>query len=189
MAIRSAFARASLLVAVASLACSTTHGRVDFDRAVSFAAYRSFAIVHPPAEGEALPLPASGDIASSQLVERRVRGALERELAAKGLVLAPQESADLLVAFNVGSRRATRSESVPDGGIHIWPHGWWRDHWDLAYTRIVSEGVLIVDLIDAKTRKLVWRGWTTDVLPPSGEIERVVDHAVHEVVENYPPAG
>ena len=178
----------SALLASLALAtsCSTTHGRFDFDRAASFAAYRSFAIVYPPVVGGDVPLP-EGDVAKSQLTERRVREAIERELAAKGLAAAPEASADLLVAFNLSSRRASRLVTYPDGLIHRWPHRWWRDHWDETYTQLYTEGVLIVDLVDAKTRGLVWRGWTADPLPDSGDLTRVVDHAVGEVFENYPP--
>jgi hypothetical protein len=175
----------ALALALAT-SCSTTHGRFDFDGGASFAAYRSFAIVHPAPAGAEVPLP-EGDIAKSQLTERRVREAIERELGAKGLASAPEASADLLVAFNLSSRRATRLVSYPDGFIHAWPHRWWRDHWDEAYTQLYTEGVLIVDLVDAKTRRLVWRGWTANPLPDSGDMTRVVDHAVGEVLENYPP--
>ena len=166
--------------------CSTTHGRFDFDRSATFAVYRSFAIVHPAPAGAEVPLP-EGDIAKSQLTERRVREAIERELGAKGLAPAPEASAELLVAFNLSSRRATRVVTYPDGFIHAWPRRWWRDHWDATYMQLYTEGVLIVDFVDAKTRRLVWRGWTADPLPASGDMTRVVDHAVGEVFENYPP--
>jgi hypothetical protein len=55
------------------------------------------------------------------------------------------------------------------------------------YTRIYTEGLLIVDLIDPKTKKLVWRGWTTDPLPPSADIARTAEHAVRSVLAGYPP--
>jgi hypothetical protein len=181
--------RTALLTPVAlalSIGCATSHGRFDYDASASFAAYHGFAIVEPKLQDEALPLPSS-DVARSQLVERRVRAALERELAAKGLRAVPVEAADLVVAFNVSSRRASRVEPFPDGIAVGWPRRWWHDHWDLAYTRVYTEGLLIVDLIDAKSRKLVWRGWTKDPLPESEDMSGVVDHAVREILKNYPP--
>jgi hypothetical protein len=33
----------------------------------------------------------------------------------------------------------------------------------------------------------VWRGWTKDPLPRSEDMSGIVDHAVHEIFENYPP--
>jgi hypothetical protein len=180
-----------LLAVVAALAlgagCATSHGRFDHDAGADFAAYRRFAIVYPEQEtSDALPLP-TGDLAQSQLVERRVAAAIARELGAKGVTVASAESADLLVAFNVSTRLASRLEPMPGGHAWGWPHGWWHDHWDLAYTRIYTEGLMILDLIDAKSRKLVWRGWTEDPLPASGDPSPVVDHAVREIFENYPP--
>jgi hypothetical protein len=168
------------------LACATGHGHFDFDPQASFAAYRTFAFVFPEPASEEVPVP-TGDVVTSQLVERHVRAALERELGVKGLEVAAVEQADLLVAFNVSSRQASRTDVYPSGGYY-WPHDWWHAHWDYAYTRIYTEGLMIVDLVDAKTRKLVWRGWTADALPRSGEYQGIVDHAVHEVMRNFPPA-
>jgi hypothetical protein len=167
--------------------CVTNHGHFDHDPAASFGGYHNYAFVHPepPPEGKGIPLP-MGDIARSQLIDQRVEAAIQRELAVKGLELAPFESADLIVAYSASSRTASRTEYYPDGGGPYWPYGWWYAHWDQVYTRLYTEGVLIVDLIDAKTRRLVWRGWTTDPLP-ADDMSGVVDHAVHEIFKNYPP--
>jgi Domain of unknown function (DUF4136) len=176
--------------AALALACTTAHGRFDFDANASFASYRNYAFIHPgpPEEGtpeEGVPTP-SADLVASQLNERRVQAAIERELRAKGLEPAPEETADLLVAFNISSREASRPEFYPSGMAYGWPYGWWYDHWDTVYTRIYTEGLVIVDLIEAKSRQLVWRGWTADPLPSSG-YARVVDHAIGQVMRNYPP--
>jgi hypothetical protein len=172
-------------VLASSLACVTGHGHFDFDPQVSFPAYRTFAFVYPEPSGEQVPVP-TGDVLDSQLIERHVRVAIERELGAKGLEVAKEDQADLLIAFNVSSRQAARTEFYPSTGYY-WPYDWWHAHWDYVYTRIYTEGLMIVDLVDAKLRKLVWRGWTADPLPSSGEYQDVVDHAVHEVMRNFPP--
>lgn len=178
--------RLLLVASLFALACATD-GRFDYDAAVDFSAYKTFAVISPTeGEGE-LPLPTQ-DVVQSQLVERRARQAIERGLTEKGLAATAESEADLIVAFTVGSRRASRPESVPDGIGPHWPYGWWYDHWDRAYTRIYTEGLLIVDLIDAKTRRLVWRGWTTDPVSASTDIDRKVKHAVGTVLAGYPPA-
>ncbi|HEY8122323.1 MAG TPA: DUF4136 domain-containing protein [Myxococcota bacterium] len=168
------------------LGCASSDGLYDHDPSASFAAYHNYAIVHSEVAGQDLPLP-SDDVANSQLVQRRVDAAIQRELAAKGLEPASAELADLIVAFSVSSRPAARSELYPAGGGMYWPYGWWHDHWDAVYTRVYTEGLMIVDLIDAKSRLLVWRGWTKDPLPRSEDMSGIVDHAVHEIFENYPP--
>jgi hypothetical protein len=177
---------AALAAALASsLACVTNHGHFDFDPQASFPVYRTFAFVFPEPAGEEVPVP-TGDVVSSQLIDGHVRAAIERELGAKGLEVTKQDQADLLIAFHVSSRQASRTEYYPSAGYY-WPYDWWHAHWDYAYTRIYTEGLMIVDLVDAKTRKLVWRGWTADPLPRSGEYHDIVDHAVHEVMRNFPP--
>jgi hypothetical protein len=182
--LRAAAAGGALVLA---LGCATDHGRFDFDPAASFAAYRTFAFAAPEL-GEGDRAAPSEDVARSPLTDERVRAALERALVAKGLSVAPIETANLLVAFDVSSRRATRTEVYPDGIAVRWPRRWWIEHWQRVYTEIYTEGLLVVDLIDAKTRRLAWRGWTADPLPRSGAYpERVIDHAVDQVLRNYPP--
>lgn len=178
----------TLLGLCLALGCAGTPGRSDFDPAADFASFQTFAVIDPIPQEEAVPRPTQ-DVVKSQLIDRRVHEALEAGLAAKGLRSTGEESADVLVAFTVGSRRATRTEFYPMGGYHSWPYAWWYDHWDQAYTEIYTEGLLIVDVIDAKTHQLVWRGWTTDPLPPSANIEQTVDHAVSTVLAEYPPQG
>jgi hypothetical protein len=180
----------TLALAALALGCATQHGRFDFDSQADFASYRNYAFIQPsPPEGatpeEGVPTP-SADLVASQLNERRVQAAIERELRARGLEPAPEDSADLLVAFNLSSREASRPEFYPGGMAYGWPYGWWYDHWDAVYTRIYTEGLVIVDLVDAKSRQLVWRGWTADPLPSQG-YGNVVDHAIGQVMHNYPP--
>lgn len=172
----------ALLVGIALCWGCATPAHVDFDPAAKFAAYRTFAIA-PPEPAEGIPRPTL-DPVKSQLIERRVQAALERGLAAKGLEAVEIAKAELLVAFSVGSQRATRVESYPSGFEH-WPYGWWHDTWDHVYVRSYTEQLLVVDLIDAQRRQLVWRGWTTD--PISADVERTADHAVATVLAEYPP--
>jgi hypothetical protein len=51
----------------------------------------------------------------------------------------------------------------------------------------VSEGTLIVDLIDDDTRLTLWRGVVTQPAPPPDEVGPVIDAAVKKVLKDYPP--
>jgi hypothetical protein len=51
-------------------------------------------------------------------------------------------------------------------------------------------GTLIVDLIDAQKKEMVWRGTATKTLDPSASPEEKQAHlneAVQKMLENYPP--
>lgn len=53
-----------------------------------------------------------------------------------------------------------------------------------------TEGTLILDLVDAQTEQLVWRGYATDTLeqnPSPEKVESRLDEAFHRMLSNYPP--
>jgi hypothetical protein len=51
------------------------------------------------------------------------------------------------------------------------------DVWSVPYT----ESTLIIDVIDAKTNQLVWRGYDSDTLN-SGKPEKTLDSAVDHIL-------
>lgn len=177
--------RATALLATMSAivaACATLTAHSDFDSATDFSAYRTFAMVEPAADDIAAP---SQDIVDSPLIERRVADALRRGLSAQGLLEVAAEAADLRVAFSIGSRRAVEITTYPDGP---WPRRWRTDHWERVSARIYTEGVLVVDLIDAGTRQLVWRGWVTDAVSSRSDIDAEVRRAVAAILAQFPPS-
>jgi hypothetical protein len=51
------------------------------------------------------------------------------------------------------------------------------------------QGTLIVDLYDAKTKKMVWRGVATDtVSDQTSKNTEHIDKAIGKMFEKYPPA-
>ena len=53
-----------------------------------------------------------------------------------------------------------------------------------------GEGTLIIDMIDASTKQLVWRGSATGVLDENPSPEKVtqnVNNAVAAILAQYPP--
>ena len=54
----------------------------------------------------------------------------------------------------------------------------------------VPEGTLIIDLVDAKAKEMVWRGMASKALASSPSAEKMdenVKKVVAKVFENYPP--
>ena len=179
---------ALVVAAPLALGCAAAPLQYDRDPDADFSSYRSFSVVYPPApaEAEALPLP-TADVANSQLAVDRVRHALMRGLEAKGLELVPEGQASLLAAFDLSSHRYPEVESYPDGTVETWPYDWWWHHWETVTTRLRNEGLLVVDLIDARTRRLVWRGWHREPLGSSDVMQQEIPHVVEEVLSHYPP--
>ena len=55
--------------------------------------------------------------------------------------------------------------------------------------RSYTDGTMLLDFVDAKAKKLVWRGTASDTFssPDLGAVKRSVDEAVRQLVTSYPP--
>lgn len=56
-----------------------------------------------------------------------------------------------------------------------------------------DEGTITIDLVDARTGRLVWRGWTKEyldgVIDNQERLEERIDKAVSRIMEQFPPKG
>lgn len=139
----------SLLVLVG---CSSIQVSEDFDRKAPFTTYKTFDWMAKP---EKMPDTARGAIERSPLLGKRIQQITEEILAGKGMTLS-KENPDILINYYVGFK-----ERVDISG---WGYGYgprWGYYWpflgpydDYTYT----QGTLVLDFVDAKTRELVWRG-------------------------------
>jgi hypothetical protein len=174
----------SLLVAAAG--CAGRQLTTDYSPATRFSQYRTYALVAPP------------DTASQQLLDQRVQRAVQGQLAAKGLTPAAREQADLYVGYGMVDRTHRDVYTYRDGWG--WGGGWgWRNYrwgvaWPMASYRQVdtyTDGTVVVNLIDAKTKQVVWEGEVADVVPlPVANPQRAtkqVDMAVAKLFSKYPP--
>jgi hypothetical protein len=57
------------------------------------------------------------------------------------------------------------------------------------YTKVVElQGTLVIDLVDAHKKELVWRGTATDTLSDKSEKNiQKLEKATAKVFKNYPP--
>jgi hypothetical protein len=173
----------SLLLAAG---CAGRQVSTDYSPATSFAQFRTFALVMPP------------DSASQQLLDQRVRSAVQAQLARKGLTQTDRQHADLFVGYGMVDKTHREVYTYRDGWG--WGGGWgWRYYrwgvaWPTAAYRQVdtyTAGSVVVNLIDAKTKQVVWQGDVADVVRlPVGNpahATQQVDMAVAKLFAKYPP--
>jgi hypothetical protein len=157
----------SLLAALGAFAQKIT---TEFDSAVDFAKFKTFAIRGGQLNGKNPAL-------NSELVKKRIDEDIARELTAKGLMQVSAQ-ADLNVVYQFGSARKAELENYPAG-------------WRGLGTRVVrvpySEGTLVINLRDPSTRSLVWRGIATEDKSDASKIEGKLDDMVKKSLEKYPP--
>lgn len=186
----------AMLIGVCGLlACASLEVRTDFDAEVDFRRYQKFAWLEPPLQEPVGDLheAVDEDVVQNSLLDKRVRVAVDRGLASRGLVRAEAEAAELLVRYRVRIDEFLQQSgsSVGVGGGSIYRHHpiyvsssyydtWWT-------TRRIREGVLTLDLIDASSKRIVWRGWTVGRNPDGYFSEEDVRESVRELLVLFPP--
>ncbi len=106
--------------------------------------------------------------AGMEFLENRIAPEVTRALQAKGYTPGPKENADLLVAVFVS--QSGKVDAVRWGyttvGWEIW--GPWWGSGAYGYTTDYRTGTLVVDVVGAKSRKVLYRGVTSATLGLTG---------------------
>ena len=120
------------------------------------------------------------------------------DLKKKGLQrVSASQSPDLLVTYHFLTQEMTDTETYGfgDGGWGGWG-GWGMGGMGMGgmYDSTTTEvprtmGMLTLDIIDARTRKIIWRGQATEdnVVKNSKGEEKDVAKSIHKMLEHYPP--
>lgn len=169
-----------LLLLFAFTSCTTVRVVTDYDREASFNSYSSFAFYKPGVDKAQI----------SDLDKRRILRAIESQLISKGM--SKSQDPSLLVSIFTKER-----ERVDVYNNHLYGYGWgWNPWWYGGYyghhVTTSMEGTLYIDLIDAKTKSLVWQGIGTSKLIRSSDIEKREERIrliVNEILAKYPPGS
>lgn len=115
-----------------------------------------------------------------------VQGAIEKKLAAKGYERAVTGEPDLLVHYHasVNQKVDVYHSDLREGYC-----------FQNCETRVVDfeEGTLVIDLVDRRTDKVIWRGWAQDtmdgVIDNQDRLEKQVDAGVTKMMLQLPASG
>ena len=167
--------------------CAGQPVTTDYSPATSFSRYRTFALVLPP-----------DTAAAQELLDQRVSSSVQAQLAAKGLTQTDRRTADLYVGYGVVDKTHAQVYTYRDGWGWGRSLGWRYYRWGVAWPMTVrreietyTDGTVVVNLIDAKTKAVVWQGQIADVLslPVSDPVAAThqIDGAVAKLFAKYPP--
>jgi len=147
------------------------------------------------------------DIHGSELAEyrqynssdKRVRTYVDRELKARGLRESTTERADVWVNYHISKEQQMRIDSFSrypstgmHGGVGVGTYG---SAVSLGYStgpsvRTYKEGTVVLDIIDARSSKIVWRGIAEGRLKENLSIydkNRVASEVAAELLADFPP--
>jgi hypothetical protein len=171
---------AVLAITLASAGCAATMSvSSHVQRGLDFSPYRSFA--WGPAD--ALP---TGDPRLDQdpFFKDHVQGAVEKALARRGIELSSSATPDLLIHYHANIRKRIEVNRIDR--VYGYCDGAACPPETIQY----EAGTLVVDLVDARTNKLIWRGWAQnsveDMLHDRDRMARTIDQAVTEMMKRLP---
>ena len=148
--------------------------KTDYDRSANFSQYKTYSWkkVQTP----------------DPLWVDRIKGAVDAALAAKGWTQVPSGGDISIVAIEINRNQQTLNTYYDDfgGGFR------WRGLGDFGESTTTSDtytvGTLVVDLFDAKTKDLVWRGVSSGMLSnKSAKNIANLNRGVQKLFQHFPP--
>ncbi len=171
----------SMVVGALALAaaCSTLQLSVDYDTATDFSKYRTFTLKH-------------GSAPKDSIAESRLDTALEAAIVSRGLTRVP-EGGDLTIIshFKLGSETQLNTMNYGYTGWLGWRWGGLGMQTQTTTVEEIPTGRLVVDAVDAKTGKAVWRGIAKDRISQSGtpeDYQKQAREVASELFANFPPS-
>jgi len=152
------------VLSIGLLAGCASSAHIEKDETVNFSKYKSFTWLH----GE------NGKLENqSDLVESKIRAAVTKEFEKIGWKESKNRP-DVILDYDVLVERSSKNEKEP---VYSQPYSrlvynpYTRRYATIyypsqflgyeSYEKVIKEGTITVTMIDAKTDKTVWQGWTT----------------------------
>lgn len=173
----------------------------DYDTAYDYASAKQYAwLSHNPVNKQSADadLPKHVDM-QSDLVHQRIRRAVDQDLQSRGLGKVDAAQADLLVMFHLGIEEEWDYDTFY-GRFGYYPcyycyepvnhrvHGEFH-HRQPFEPRQYTMGTIVVDIIDAKDKRLVYRGSSERILPnlqTPAERQAYIDETVTAILRDLP---
>ena len=163
-----------LLQLVTTMSCTPVYRQsYDYDRTFDFTSLKTYSW-----------LPLEEDV-KNELVRQRIQQTVNNDLASKGYKLV-SENPDFLILAKVRSKQEAWSGSGGPYGDGYYSRGKYASR-----SVEIRAGTLLLDFVDAKSKKLIWRGNAVASLERIYSLEerdKIVDEAVERILKEFPPA-
>lgn len=146
----------------------------DYDHAVNFQQYRSFNWYRNKVATK------QDSAQYDTFFDKRMQNAIKANLSQRGLELTARP--DFYVNYNVSFSNQTTTNTGP-----FYPYGYYGGYSRFPNSSQYKEGTIIVDLIDAKTNQLVWRGVGESEVRNRNIPEDKVIEIVNGILGKFPP--
>ena len=156
--------------------CSSVYVNTDYDKKANFESYKTYAYNKSSID----------KLEISDLDKKRILYAIDAVMPTKQF--SKSENPDVLINIFTKERERVNVYNNMSWGYGF---GWgWGPGWGMGFTQTTTtpEGTLYIDIVDAKSKELVWQGIGTGYLTTNFEKkdERIAEF-VSKILEKYPP--
>lgn len=183
----------SLSVAIVFLLAScTSTAHIEKDDSADFSRYKTFAWIEKDGQGN------SDKIKNNNLTEQKIRQAVNAELEKTAGWREVKHKPDVLLSYDVLVERSSRETNSP---VYSRPftrliyNPYTRRYTTIYYPsqfvgyerdeRPIREGTVTIIMIDARTDKAVWQGWTTEEVNSKNLTTKEIQYAVRSIFKKF----
>jgi hypothetical protein len=210
---RSTILLGAVIVTAALTGCSSGGGGVQVRTSVepdaNLAGLHSFYVLTAPPRSANAPLPATDPMLDNSITNRALRGDLTTALESRGYAPTARQGADFLVAYYAGTSQKLDTTYWGPTFDPGWRYqyrgrrGWAWPYYGAPYYGVMNpwggqratvtsstQGQVIVDLTDAKTNELIWRGQGVEpVSSDPNQYASDLEGVVNAIVAKFPQAS
>lgn len=175
------------LGSVMLISCAST-AHIEKDESVNLSNYKTFTWLH----GDEGKLENTSDLA-----ETKIRTAVTQELQKNGWKQVKTKP-DVLLDYDVLVERASKEKKEP---VYSHPYSrlvynpYTRRYATIyypsqfigyeSYQELIKEGTITITMIDAKTDKVIWQGWTTSEVNSKNLTSKEIQKAVSSIFKKF----
>lgn len=173
----------SLIGMVGVAACASMKVDTSFQQGTDFAAYETFSWMETSREVQ-------DNLSRLGKATERIEQAIETKLLSDGY-RKDVEDPDFLVVYHASVDRVITGATIDTWGYRYRRPALRRGGIMIADVDVESYGVgtLVVDIVDAETDELVWRGTATDAVDGPRQAASKIDEAVEKILSAFPPGS
>ncbi len=170
--------------------CGTT-AHIEKDDNADFSRYKSFKWIDKDGEGK------NDANKANDLTEKRIRDAVNTELEKTGWK-ETKNRPDVLLSYDVLVEKSTTESTNPvytRSGSRVVYNPYTRRYTTIFYPsqfagyerdeRTIREGTVTISMIDTKTDKTVWQGWTTDEVKSRNLTTKEIQSSVRSIFKKF----
>ena len=171
--------------------CSST-AHIEKDDDTDFSRYKTFAWIDKDGEGKE-------DLnRNNDLTEQKIRNAVNKELEKNSGWREVKSRPDVTLSYDVLVERSTKESTNP---VYSNPYSrvvynpYTRRYTTIYYPsrfqgyerdeRMIKEGTVTISMIDTKTDKTVWQGWTTDEVNSKNLTTKEIQGSIRSIFKKF----